>query len=52
MEGDFKIVHYDEYCKTCVNKDKKESEDPCYDCLNEPGRVDSHRPARYEEKEK
>lgn len=52
MEGDFKIVHYDEYCKTCVNKDKKESEDPCYDCLNEPGRVDSHRPVHYEEKEK
>ena len=47
-----KIVHYDEYCKTCVNKDKKETEDPCYDCLNEAGRVDSHKPARYEEKEK
>lgn len=45
-----KEVFFDTYCKTCVHKDKKEQEDPCHDCLNEPARADSHKPVRWEEK--
>ena len=52
MEGDMKEVYFNKYCNTCVNKDTKEIEDPCYDCLNEPGNVDSHKPVHWEEKEK
>lgn len=52
MEGDMKEVYFDKYCKTCKNEKKKETEDPCWDCLAEPGNVDSHKPTRWEEKEK
>lgn len=47
-----KIVNFDEYCKRCINAKKKESEDPCYECLQEPARQYSHKPARFEEANK
>ena len=47
-----KIVHFDEYCKTCVSKDRKEHEEPCCHCLDEPVRPNSHKPAKYVKKEK
>ncbi len=47
-----KLVHFDEYCKRCIHKKKKESEDPCYECLTEPARQFSHKPARFEEDRK
>lgn len=46
-----KEVFFDQYCKTCVNKDLPEDADPCDDCLNIPGRQDSHKPEYYEKKE-
>lgn len=52
MEGDMKEVYFDKYCKTCQYEKTKETDDPCYDCLNEPGNVDSHKPTRWEEKDK
>jgi hypothetical protein len=45
-----KIVEFEKYCKTCAHKDKKESEDPCWDCLNEPARPESHKPKCWEGK--
>lgn len=50
MEGDFKIVRFDEYCKKCKHKDKKEDETPCDECLDNPVNVDSHKPVKFEEK--
>lgn len=51
METDgMKIVDFDKYCKTCEHRDKKESEDPCWDCLNEPVNSESHKPVKWEEK--
>lgn len=44
-----KIVNFDEYCKRCHNKGKKESEEPCYTCLLEPARQYSHKPVKFEE---
>lgn len=44
-----KIVEFDKYCKTCLHKDKKETEDPCYECLMEGENVNSHKPVRWEE---
>lgn len=49
MEGDFKEVNFEKYCKTCKYIKNKEYEDPCYDCLGEPARIDSHKPVNYKE---
>lgn len=45
-----KEVFFGEYCPKCVNKDVAEADEPCFECLAEPGRVESHRPVRYEQK--
>ena len=50
MEGIDKLVHFDEYCKTCKHKDLKESESPCYECLENPTNVYSHQPIHWEKK--
>lgn len=52
MEESYKEVYFNQYCKTCVHEKKDENEDPCYDCLNEPVNVYSHKPVMYEEKDK
>lgn len=50
MIGDsYKEVYFDQYCKTCVSKDKKEYEDPCDECLSEPVNLYSHKPVNYKE---
>ena len=51
MENEnYKEVYFSEYCKTCKNKDTKESDEPCNTCLNEPAIMYSHKPVKYEEK--
>lgn len=50
-EDIYKEVYYDQYCKTCKHFNKKEVEDPCDDCLNEPVNVYSHKPVYWKEKE-
>lgn len=45
-----KIVHFDEYCKVCRYKNTDESERPCSECLAEPARQYSHKPAKFEKK--
>ena len=53
METDnMKFVEFDKYCKTCEHSKKKEHEDPCFDCLAEPARVETHKPLKYEADEK
>ena len=44
-----KIVEFDKWCPKCLHKDKKETEDPCYDCLMDGENVNSHKPVRWEE---
>lgn len=46
---EMKEVYFDQYCKTCVNKDLKEHEEPCDDCLAEGARQNSHKPVKYVE---
>ena len=48
--GHMKEVDFDKYCKTCLHKDVKETEDPCYYCLEVGARPESHKPERWEEK--
>lgn len=50
MDDNEKIVHFHEYCKTCKHENLSESEDPCYDCLDNPVNTNSHKPIYYEEK--
>lgn len=38
-----KIVNF-HYCTLCVHKDKKEDENPCDLCLEEPGGIDQRKP--------
>lgn len=45
-----KIVEFGEYCGTCKHEDLPESEDPCYDCLENPVNIDSHKPVKWEPK--
>lgn len=46
----YKIVYFDQYCPTCVHKGKKDNEEPCCECLDNPGNLYSHRPVKWEEK--
>lgn len=50
MEGDLKEVFFDKYCKNCKHSDTIEQDDPCFECLANPGNVDSHKPVKFEEK--
>lgn len=50
MDENYKEVDFNKYCKTCMHFDKMEEEEPCYECLGEPARVDSHKPLKWEKK--
>ena len=43
-----KEVRFDQWCPYCIHKDKAESEDPCWDCLERGWNVDSRRPIFWE----
>ena len=51
MIGDKKEVYFWEYCKKCKYEKLPECEDPCWDCLIEAAREDSHKPVKFEEKD-
>lgn len=44
------IVQFDEYCNKCEYYARSESEDPCWECLDNPINEDSRRPINYKEK--
>lgn len=51
MQGDEqKIVYFEEYCPKCEHYKKSESEDPCWECLDNPVNVWSHKPIKFEER--
>ena len=45
-----KFVDYKQYCPKCMYWEKKETEDPCWECLDNPVNEDSHKPKEYKEK--
>ena len=47
----YKEVRFDQYCKTCKYEKLKEDESPCYECLENPVNVYSHKPVCWKEKE-
>lgn len=46
-----KEVRFDLYCPRCKHYEKSESEDPCWDCLEQGWNENSHKPINWEEKE-
>lgn len=46
-----KIVEFDKWCPKCEHWEKREDEDPCFDCLNQGWNEDSHKPILYKEKD-
>lgn len=45
-----KEVRFDIYCPKCINWEKREDENPCWDCLNDGWNDDSHKPINYKER--
>ena len=52
MEFKNKIVEFDVWCPKCAFKDLKETEDPCFECLEDPVNEHSHKPTRFKDKDK
>lgn len=52
MNEGCKEVYFDQYCKTCKHKEKKDNEEPCDECLDNPINLYSHKPVNYKEKDK
>lgn len=46
----YKEVYFEEYCKECMYKGLKDSEEPCDECLENPTNLYSHKPVYYTEK--
>lgn len=46
-----KIINFDEYCTSCKYWTIPESEEPCYECLDNPINEDSRKPINYESSE-
>ena len=47
----YKEVYFHEYCKSCKHEKKKETEEPCSECMSESTNLNSHKPVRYDKKE-
>lgn len=48
--GEEREVEFHTYCPTCKHEKRSDIENPCCECLMEPVRAYSKKPARYEEK--
>ena len=49
MEYPYKIVDFEKYCPKCKYYKRKESEDPCNDCLNQGGNIKKQKPVNFKE---
>lgn len=43
-----KEVYFNKYCKYCIHFEKRQTDDPCYECLSYPSNEDSRKPVRFE----
>lgn len=50
METVYKEVDFHIHCTSCKHRDKKETESPCDECLEEPVNSYSSKPVKWEEK--
>lgn len=49
--GDYKIVDFEKYCPKCKYYENGIEEEPCWTCVDTPGRIDSRMPEKFKEKE-
>lgn len=49
MESRTREVRFDVYCQDCKYFERREDQDPCWDCLNQGWNWDSHKPVYYKE---
>ena len=45
-----KEVDYHKYCQKCLFKKKPQDEEPCNECLYNPGNEDSRKPVMFKER--
>lgn len=45
-----KEVYFGEYCHKCEYEEMAEWDDPCFECLNCPVNIDSHKPVKWKER--
>lgn len=50
--NEYKEVYFDIWCKTCRYHGKPETSNPCFDCLDTPTNLHSHKPVYWEENKK
>lgn len=50
MDENYKEVYFSEYCAKCKHENVPEGDDPCHECLNEPARLYTHKPLKWESK--
>lgn len=50
MSEYYKEVDYATYCPTCKHEKEDQACDECNDCLNEPARIGTRKPLKWEEK--
>lgn len=48
----YKEVYFHKYCESCKHKGLKDTDEPCNECLDNPVNLYSHKPVKYEEKER
>lgn len=49
MGNNTKEVYFNYFCQRCVNAPRKETEEPCNECLSYPWNMDSHKPVNFKE---
>jgi len=47
-EDGYKEVYFDQYCKSCKHHEKKDTDEPCNECLENPINQFSHKPVKWE----
>lgn len=51
-DNEYKEVYFYKYCKDCKYDKLLNTDDPCNECLDEPINQYSHKPVKFEAKEK
>lgn len=48
--SNYKEVYFHEYCKKCESVKLEETDEPCFECLENPYNENSHKPIRFKER--
>lgn len=52
MDEQYKEVYFHEYCVKCKHEKVENVDEPCNECLDNPINLYSHKPVKFEEKDK